>query len=169
LRGPFGRQPLLQVLAMRVVHEWLHERDLAAAQGTAAPPPDEAVAELLADVVLCALPVATLPRVRREQGVVRLEVAIHPGPEGGPPRQRVYSVDFARRQYGPRVMATPDATVSLTAEGLVLLATHRSSSDDPALGLRVTGARDLAAAVVDAITMPAVHDTASRAQQALPV
>jgi hypothetical protein len=157
LRGPFGRQPLLHTVARRVVHEWLHERDLGVAQGLAAKDPARVVGEAIADTVLSGLPATTLPHLALDRGVVRLQLTLEPdGPTPAPPRR--WSVDFARRQYGPRVTAAPDATVCMTATALGLLATHRATPAEPDLGLRIDGDADLAGALLDAITMPPVHD-----------
>lgn len=166
LRGPFGRQPLLHVVARRVVHEWLHERDLAAAQGIAPRAPHAAVGEVIADAVLSGLPSAALPRLRLDRGVVRLRVRVATADAGGGAGEVVWSVDFGRRQYGPRVVAAPDATVTLTAAALGLLATHRATPADPELGLTVEGEQDLAGALLGAITMPAVHDEAPQQAEA---
>ena len=166
LRGPFGREPLLHVVARRVVHEWLHERDLAAAQGVAPRDPEPVVAEVIAQAVLCGLPALALPQLRHDRGVVCLRIDLDPAGAGGAPPQ-IWSVDFARRQYGPRVTATPDATVTMSAATLGLLATHRVTLSDPELGIRVEGARDLADALLAAITMPPVHDEAPQPARAL--
>ena len=161
LRGPFGREPLLHVVARRVVHEWLHERDRAAAQGMVARDPEPVVAEVIADAVLCGLPTLALPQLRLDRGVVRLRIDL--GPRGsGEAAQQIWSVDFARRQYGPRVTATPDSTVTVSAATLGLLAAHRVTLTDPDLGIRVEGARELGDALLAAITLPSGHDGASQ-------
>lgn len=156
LPSPFGRQPLLQVVARRVVHEWLHDRDLAGAQGVAPRSPQRAIGEVIAAAVLAGLPAASLPRVPLRHGVVRLLINIDPAaPEA---THRSWSVDFTRRQYGPRVTVPADATVSMSAAALGLLATHRAGVDDETLGIEVDGDGGLAAALLAAITMPPRHD-----------
>lgn len=165
LRGPFGREPLLQVVARRVVHEWLHERDLAAAQGSAPRNPALPVGEVIAEAVLCGLPAGALPQVGLDRGVVQVRIGLG-DPGDSTPRELTWGVDFGRRQYGPRVTAAPDATVAMTATALGLIATHRAVPRDPDLGIRVEGAQELADSLLAAITMPAVHDEARQPVQA---
>lgn len=165
LRGPFGREPLVHVVARRVVHEWLHERDLSAAQGGLPRDPEPATAEVIAAAVLCGLPTTTLPQLGLDKGVVRLRVALEP--EAGAARELSWSVDFARRQYGPRVTLPPDAIVTLSAATLGLLAAHRVAPDDPDAGVRIEGAAHLAQALLAAITMPPVHADATPPNRSL--
>lgn len=157
VRGPFGRQPLLQVVGRRVLHEWLHEGDIAAGQGHQRRGlPARPVAEVLADAVLGGLHAATLPRVTLAAGVVRLLVDVEEGgsTDVSAPGRRVWSVDFARHQYGPRVAAAPDATVRTSASALALVANGRASWGDDAAALEVTGDVAMAWELLDEIAVP---------------
>ncbi|CAN5119101.1 hypothetical protein BH20ACT9_BH20ACT9_24030 [soil metagenome] len=69
----------------------------------------------------------------------------------GPVTRRTWGVDFARRQYGPRVAAPPDATIRVTGPALALVAAGRVDRRRlPAESLLVEGDADLAAALLDA-------------------
>lgn len=125
VRTVFGRHPLHFLPARRVLDEWVHEVDIARAcalAGTVAVPfPD-----LLATAVLDALPALVLPRLDIGAGVVRLVVFTgEAGADGDHDPRRTWGLDFARRHYGPRVTALPDATVRLHASALTLLVEGR--------------------------------------------
>lgn len=123
LRTAFGRQPVSVLVCRRVVDEWVHTVDVARACGRQATLA-EAVPPALAVGVLDTLPTLVLPTLRIRAGVVRLVVATgRIGDEHG--TRRTWSIDFARRQYGTRVTARPDATVRLHASTLTLLAEGR--------------------------------------------
>lgn len=163
---PYGRQPLAFVLYLRVWDEWVHEQDIcwalgAPRNGVPAPPPLP-IAEVLADMVLAVLPRKRLPEVARSVGVVRLVVDPSP-PEGAATgRPAVWAADFARRQYGPRVTAKPDAEVRVHAAALALLLANRVAWRD--LGERwiaVEGDADAAAALLDAVPIPSSESPAA--------
>lgn len=152
--GAFGRQSLWQLVARRVTHEWLHEQDIAAAGDTpVAPvaPPSRVVADVVAETVLCDLPAVALPQAAVTAGVVRLVIAVTPRDVGATLPPIVWGVDFGRRQYGPRVVAQPDAVVRTDAVALALVASgrRRLGWHDPAWA--VTGDRDLAAALLETV------------------
>lgn len=127
--GQVGRPPLLFLAYRRVLDEWLHGSDLARSTGAAGEAvrsdgsepvaADPVVMEALCAAVLDGLPHLVLPRTERTNGVVRLVV------ETGGDARRTWGVDFARRQYGPRVTARPDAVVRTDACTLALLAEGR--------------------------------------------
>lgn len=151
-RAWFGRLPLLFLVYRRVLDEWVHECDIAWAScpdGSREPASAEpGVPDVLAAAVLYPLPHLALPRMERATGVVRLVV------ETGNERRRTWGVDFARRQYGPRVTARPDAVVRVDAGTLALLAEGRWSLADLGQRLTVEGddgaARDLLHALAPA-------------------
>ena len=159
VRGSLGRQPLLLWWYRRILHEWLHEHDIAVATGGATSTPTPDVAEVLAAAVLHALPAAALPHVPVTTGTVRLLVDVAPvqppdDAELPPPAagRRTWGFDFARKQYGPRVVGLPDASVWLHASGLALVAGHRTSWRDlPPAQLRIVGQHDLAAELLDTV------------------
>ncbi|CAN5262848.1 hypothetical protein BH20ACT8_BH20ACT8_16820 [soil metagenome] len=145
-----GRQPLGVLLARRVVNEWVRTDDIARATG-AARRPAPGVPAVLTLGVLRALPALTLPHMEVSAGVVRLVVGIADGPEAPvDPDDRAaprvtWSLDFARRQYGRRVSAPPDATVRLHATHLALVAAGRRHCDTD---VAVDGDHELAATVL---------------------
>ena len=159
MAGPFGRQSLSQLVAQRVLHEWLHERDIidglaGGAVGHVAPPP-AAVAAAMVDAVLTSLPAEVLPRTDADHGVVRLIIdignqadAVQVGP------QRMWAADFTRRQYGPRVVATPDTVVQIDAATLALLANGRADRLGAEPALHIEGSEALGRALLAAIRCP---------------
>jgi hypothetical protein len=169
VRGPFGRQPLMYLLYRRVLDEWVHEHDIAVATADAAPGGDtlsellpalplQPVGEALTGAVLAALPQTVLPRVERPVGVLRLTVDRAPFTADGTPADggvavhRMWGVDFARRQYGPRVRTKPDTEVRTSAPVLALLAEGRVDwRQVPKSLLSVQGEEDLAGAFLDAL------------------
>ena len=158
--GPLGRRPLAQLIARRVLHEWLHERDIADATGPAKatpPRPDSPeVASAIADAVLAALPADTLLRCEASQGVVRLDVDVHAEIRGEDTLglTRTWGVDFARRQYGPRVRRAPDATIKMDAASLALLANGRGDRLGDSPRLAITGDEVLARSFLAALGAP---------------
>lgn len=149
-RGPYGRQPLLFVPYRRVLDGWVHECDVAWATdptGDREPViPDPGVPDVLAAAVLASLPHLALPRAPRTSGVVRLVV------NTAEEQWRTWSVDFARRQYGSRVVARPDAVVRTDALTLALLAEARWSwAEQPRDRISVEGDEDIAAALLDVV------------------
>ena len=157
--GPFGRKSLSQLVTRRVLHEWLHERDitdgLAGGQTQEIPAPSAAVAAAMVDAVLASLPAEVLPRTAADHGVVRLIINLggeaHHGRVGP---QRIWAADFTRRQYGPRVIATPDTTVQIDAPALALLANGRADRMAAEPALRIEGIEALGHALLDAIRCP---------------
>jgi uncharacterized protein (TIGR03083 family) len=125
VRTVFGRHPLHFLLARRVLDEWVHSVDVARAAGLPEPRPVPH-ADVLAPAVLDALPALALSGLDVSAGVVRLVARtgeLHDEGEHEP--RRTWGIDFARRHYGPRVTATPDATVRLHAAALALLVEGR--------------------------------------------
>lgn len=156
---PYGRQPLAFLLYLRVWDEWVHEQDIRWALGEpreAIPaPPPLPIAEVLADMVLAVLPRKRLPEVERTVGVVRL--VVDPAPPDGAVTARpvVWAVDFARRQFGTRVTAKPDAEVRIHAAALALLLANRVGWRELGEGwAAVDGDQELAAALLDAVALP---------------
>ena len=157
VRGPYGRQPMLQIVARRVLHEWLHERDIAGSGGPQGHRlPSVEVAEVVADSVLAGIPNVALPRADRDRGVVRLLVDVADGGrlEDTVPGRRTWGVNFGRHQYGPRVLTPPDATIWTTASALALVANGRAFWADDHAPVKVVGDGRLAGALLDAIAIP---------------
>ncbi len=147
VRTLYGRHPLSLLIARRMLDEWLHLVDIARAAKPDVPQPIPCPA-LLASAVLDALPALYLPRVPVEKGVVRLVVSTAARPGSGiQGLHKTWGVDFERRQYGPRVTRTPDATVSLHASALALLTSGRSV--DGYGPVAVTGDRALVDQLLD--------------------
>lgn len=154
---PGNAAPLTTQIARRVLHEWLHERDIAdgthagVEPATQVPLPHPAVAETIADAVLQFLPAAALPRAQADGGVVRLEVLVR---AAGEPAVRTWSADFGRKHYGPRVTADPDAVIRCTAATLAMLANGRG--DRLAVGgqVDIQGDQALGEALVHAVRSP---------------
>jgi uncharacterized protein (TIGR03083 family) len=149
IRTVFGRHPLAFLAARRVVDEWVHTVDIARASGSGAvatPCPD-----VLARGVLDALPALSLPEVPEGVGVIRLVVGTDQRVELEEHTSRVtWSVDLARRHYGERVTATPDATVRLHAAALALLVEGRTPEGFGAM--EVSGDEQLAASLLGALS-----------------
>lgn len=129
VRTVYGRRPLAVLVCRRIVDEWVHSADIAASVPAVPAPPTQsavprAVGDALATGVLDTLPALVLPRLDVRAGVLRLVVWTGPPDEAHGPR-RTWGIDFARRQYGPRVTARPDTTVRLHAATLALLAEGR--------------------------------------------
>lgn len=149
-RSRYGRQPVLFVLYRRVLEEWVHECDVAWATGSSddrePAPAADGVPDVLAAAVLAGLPHLALPRSARTSGVVRLVV------NTGEEQWRTWSVDFARRQYGSRVAARPDAVVRTDALTLALIAEARWSwSEQPRDRISVEGDEEIAAALLEVV------------------
>ncbi|MFO8076858.1 MAG: hypothetical protein ACQETV_01390 [Actinomycetota bacterium] len=147
--GAQARLPLDEVLALYVQREWAalaHPLgDLDEAPSGVVLPADPA-SLVITDAALARLPVEVLPRATPRVGVVRLEVAPLPG--SAPVRW--WGVDFARKHYGPRVTALPDARVGLWGGALVrILDGAVGWRELEGHGLDVEGDRDLAAACLE--------------------
>ncbi len=163
--GAQGRRSfLLQALGRRVLHEFAHRDDIAVVASAAGDleAPSRPVADALAFTVLQQLPVEVLPTVATDSGVVRLaidpmgaEACPPPLRAAAPPGRQTWSFDFARKQYGPRVSARPDATIVVAADALALLHTGRRCwrALAPAQ-LSVAGDTALAAVLLDAVAAP---------------
>lgn len=162
---PYGRQPLAFLLYLRVWDEWVHEQDIRWALGDARDdvpaPPTLAIAEALADMTLAVLPRKRLPEMDRSVGVARL--VVDPSPPDGSVTARpvVWGVDFARRQYGGRVNAKPDAEIRVHSAALALLLAARVDWRrlDPRW-LSVEGDGELAAALLDSVPLPSSEGAA---------
>ncbi len=144
--GPGRRLTLAEALACYVQREWatladpLGDRDEAPG-GLVLPPAPAGL--VITDAALARLPVEVLPHAAPRVGVVRLEVAPLPG--AAPIRW--WGVDFARKHYGPRVTALPDARVEVWGGALARILD--GAVDWQALegrGLAIEGDRELAAA-----------------------
>jgi uncharacterized protein (TIGR03083 family) len=150
VRTVFGRHPLAFLPARRVLDEWVHCVDICRVTGGVPALPD-GVAPAIANAVLDSLPALVLPQLDATAGVVRLVVTIGAvGEDGEHTPRRTWSVDFARRQYGPRVSARPDATVRLHATSLALLAEGRPLLDEHS-DVRVDGDPEIAARLIEGI------------------
>lgn len=152
--GPFGRLPLSSLVGRRVLHEWLHEHDIAMATQTSAPEMSLPVGVVVADAVLQLLPAVGLPRVAAGQGVVKLVVTC--GRHAGATTRRIWGVDFARRQYGPRVLRPADAVIRVEAGALALLTNGRGDRLPPGACPDVEGDADLGRQLLDAWSTSAV-------------
>lgn len=154
--GPFGRQPLAGVLSRRVLHEWLHEQDIAAATeespGVAMSP---SIATVATGALLRLLPDAVLPRMSLNAGVVRVVVELADERAAGGSVQRcIWGLDFTRRQYGPRVLAPADATVRVEAPALAMLAYGRGDRLGDGSCVTVDGDEAMAGAFLSALATP---------------
>lgn len=157
--GPFGRQSMAQLINRRVLHEWLHERDIVDGTADLTPPragaPAPVVAAAMVDAVLAGLPAEVLPRTEADHGVVRLIIELGGRTDAGKvSQQRIWAADFTRRQYGPRVVATPDATVLIDAAALALLANGRADRLPADTQVRIEGDAGLGQALLTAIRCP---------------
>lgn len=150
LRAWFGRQPLLFLVYRRVLDEWVHECDIAWAttpDARGAVSSEPGVADVLAAAALYPLPHLVLPKVERTNGVVRLVV------ETGADSRRTWGLDFARRQYGSRVTARPDAVVRMGAPTLALLTEGRWSVADLDGRVTVEGDEEIASDLLDVLAL----------------
>lgn len=139
------RRPLVGLLRLRVLREWVTVSDPAF--GPEELPP-AAVGRVLVPAALERLPLEVLPHMALRVGVLRLVVVAVPGA----PLERSWGIDFARKHYGPRVNAAPDATVRISASALAHLlegAVGWSAVSDR--DLQVEGDRDLAIACLAAM------------------
>ena len=167
MRGWSVSSSVLDRWPRRVVHEWLHESDIASVDGDV-PVPRMAVGDLLISSVLRTIQLQVLPQTQTAAGVVRLVIDPHPSlaepSDVVPPAhhgRRTWSVDFARRHYGPRVTALPDATVWLHVTGLALLAGGRLSREAlESRWLVIDGNADLAWELLDGVAGCASQSTA---------
>jgi hypothetical protein len=155
---PLGRSgarlPLTALLERRVLHEWGHDHDIALATGChdiVPVPPTAEVADALVSAALCTLTERVLPAMDRTVGVVRLAVEVGARAGAVAEGRRVWGVDFARRQYGPRVVSAPDARIETTAVALALMAERRMDWCDTGDLVGIDGDADLAAALLDGL------------------
>lgn len=162
--GPFGRLPLSALVGRRVLHEWLHEHDIAAATQGPVPFMSTAVSCVVADAALQLLPVVGLPGMDVKQGVVRVVVTC--GAVQGAPVRRIWGVDFARRQYGPRVVRPADAIIRVDAATLALLTNGRGNRVAGASCPDVEGDGDLGLHLLEAWSSAAVPVPCLRASHA---
>jgi uncharacterized protein (TIGR03083 family) len=147
VRTVFGRHAIAFLPCRRLLDEWVHGVDIARAVGREPTTPDGAP-KLLAGAVLEALPALVLPELPPMASVVRLVVLVGaPGDDGEHVPRRTWAVDFARRQYGPRVTARPHATVRLHATSLALLVEGRAEPDR-ATDICVDGDPEIASALL---------------------
>jgi hypothetical protein len=100
----FGRVSLAWLAMLRVYDEWVHQDDVRRALHRDEVPPDAETRTLLAEFQLRALPAKPLRSAAAGEGVV--EVAFD-----DVLAQPAWRFDLARRQFGPRVSAEPDAHV----------------------------------------------------------
>ena len=150
--GPFGRLPLGSLIGRRVLHEWLHEQDIAAATGAhLSLPSSAAVGRVLAETVLAMLPAEALPCIDADQGVVRIIADATGTDSAGNAERVVWGIDFARRQYGPRVLRPADATIRVEAAALALMAHGRGERLGSQPCVQVEGDDGLARCVLDAL------------------
>ena len=152
--GPFGRLPLASLVGRRVLHEWLHEHDVAVATQAGVPQMSTAVSCVVADAVLQLLPAVGLPRLAVEQGVVRVVVNCTPSAAGSV--RRIWGIDFARRQYGPRVVRRADAVIRVDAAALALLTNGRGDRIAAGACPEVEGDADLGKQLLEAWSSSAV-------------
>ncbi|GEM_PF-5764792 len=144
--APGQRLTLAEALARYVQREWttlahpLGDHDEAPG-GVLLPPGPASL--VITDAALARLPVEVLPHAVPRVGVVRLEVAPLPG--SAPIRW--WGVDFARKHYGPRVTALPDARVEVWGGALARVLDGAVDWQDlEGDGLAIEGDRELAAA-----------------------
>ena len=144
--APGRRLTLPEALACYVQREWaalaspLGDGEQAAG-GVVLPP--AAASLVITDAALARLPVEVLPHAAPRVGVVRLEVAPLPGCAP----TRWWGVDFARKHFGPRVTALPNARVQVWGGALArVLDGDVAWSELEGDGLVIEGDRELAAA-----------------------
>lgn len=140
------RRSLVCLLRLRVLREWVAVADPVLGPPTSPAPP---VARILARAALERLPVEVLPNLDVRVGVLRVVLAEIPGQPAG----SAWGIDFARKHYGPRVDAQPDAVVRTWSGALArLLEGDADWSALPAGELRVEGDEELAAVWLAALT-----------------
>lgn len=140
---PLGKVGVDWLGMMRVYDEWIHDEDIRrvfALPSDAAPDALEPVARHLFAV----LPLQTLPRLARREGVIHLAY-----PDLDLP---VFGIDLAHHRYGWGLGA-PDAVVRCPAAPFVMIAAGRDRwADAEAAGvLEIDGDRELAAAFLDVL------------------
>lgn len=161
-RVRWGGLAVAELVEARALAEWVAAHDVATATvpgpeptpPVLVPPPE--AADAIATAVLRTLPRAVLPAVPRTTGVLRLVVDVAHAEavaaSGSLPvgRRHTWGVDFARRQFGPRVVAPPEAVIRTTAPVLALLSTGRVAWRSlPSDRFSVEGDVELAAALLD--------------------
>lgn len=149
LRVPtlFGRVTLAWLATLRVYDEWVHQDDIARALQRDAPPIDEATRDLLAAFHLRALPPAPLRRVDHDRGVVQVAFT---DALGSP----AWRFDLAAREYGPRVVSAPTASIECDVATWTRIAADRVSWRDAEAGgdLRIHGDdREAAESLLDVV------------------
>ena len=153
-RSPLGRQPLLHLLCCLVLVDWLAEQDILDSGQSGLDPVraregaglDPVRAKALSVAVEATLPAVVLPRVERSAGVLRVVI------ETGGDTRHVFGVDFARKQYGPRITARPDAVIRIDAATFALTARGRTAWRETQHGtIRLDGDEDLAMGFLDAL------------------
>jgi uncharacterized protein (TIGR03083 family) len=151
VRTVFGRHPLGFLTRRRLLDEWVHSVDIARATDRPWELP-VVIAPALADAVLEAAPALILPKVEASAGVIRFVVLVGElGEDAEHTPRRTWSVDLARRQYGPRVTARPDATVRLHVAALALLAEGRPLPDGH-LQPNIDGEPEVAASLLEVMS-----------------
>ena len=139
------RRPLVSLLRLRLLREWVAVSDPALGPPLAPPPQ---VTRVLPQAALERLPLEVLPRLDVRVGVLRLVLDEVPGQ----PAERTWGIDFARKHYGPRVEAAPDAVVRTWSGALArLIEGDVAWSDLGAEELRIEGDEELAAACLAAM------------------
>lgn len=134
---------LADLLGQRLLTEWVVLTDPLLGGSGLVPPPQVAVC--LVDAALARWPHAVLARSRARVGVVQFAVAA----ERRGPVVRRWGVDFPRRHYGPRVTASPDATITTWSGALARLLERRVGPGGlDAEDLRIDGDAALAAAAL---------------------
>jgi uncharacterized protein (TIGR03083 family) len=160
----YGRLNLGETLLQRVVDEWVHTVDITRVTGGSARAPDPVPAALAA-ACFGRLPQGILPAVPRTVGVLRLEVGVGAveatGQEGLQPSPLIppwtsWGIDFARKHYGPRVGAQPDAVVRMHATTMALLVEARADWREEAV--EVEGDEAMAADLLDVLHVTAVAE-----------
>ncbi len=132
------RRTLVLLLRLRLLREWVAVSDPALGPPARPVPP---VARELAQAALERLRTEVLPHAGISVGVIRLVLEEIPGQPG----ERMWGVDFARKHYGPRVEAAPDAVVRTWSGALArLLEGEVEASGLAPEELRVEGDRTLA-------------------------
>ena len=139
------RRTLVLLLRLRMLREWVAVSDPALGPPARPVPP---VARELAQAALERLRTDVLPHVDIRVGVLRMVLEEIPGQPG----ERTWGIDFARKHYGRRVDAAPDAVVR-TWSGAVarLLEGEVEASGLGPEDLRVEGNRTLADAWLGAV------------------
>ena len=155
--GPFGRSALAGLVGRRVLHEWLHAQDIAAAVDPSTPAGmSRHVGAIATEAVLRLLPEAVLSRIPLAAGVLRLVVELPRDAGSGAIPRSIWGLDFGRRQFGPRVIAPANATIRVAAPALALLAHGRGDRLRTGPSVDVDGSATMAEAFLSALATPLV-------------